>query len=146
MKKDVKISIAGLHENGTTDSLEVISFGEMYEENGETIVKYEEAMDDVEGEDCEMVQSQLKIRDGQVEILKEGGTRTHMVFVKNQDMLTYYSTPFGELEIVIHTDRLEHRKLDNGFHVELECALEVNAAHMSNCNVRIQVEELEGRV
>ena len=72
-------SIAGLHENGTTDSLEVISFGEMYEENGETIVKYEEAMDDVEGEDCEMVQSQLKIRDGQVEILKEGGTRTHMV-------------------------------------------------------------------
>lgn len=49
MKKDVKISIAGLHENGTTDSLEVISFGEMYEENGETIVKYEEAMDDVEG-------------------------------------------------------------------------------------------------
>ena len=123
MKKDVKISIAGLHENGTT-----------------------EAMDDVEGEDCEMVQSQLKIRDGQVEILKEGGTRTHMVFVKNQDMLTYYSTPFGELEIVIHTDRLEHRKLDNGFHVELEYALEVNAAHMSNCNVRIQVEELEGRV
>ena len=78
MKKDVKISIAGLHENGTTDSLEVISFGEMYEENGETIVKYEEAMDDVEGEDCEMVQSQLKIRDGQVEILKEGGTRTHI--------------------------------------------------------------------
>ena len=124
MKKDVKISIAGLHENGTTDSLEVISFGE----------------------NCEMVQSQLKIRDGQVEILKEGGTRTHMVFVKNQDMLTYYSTPFGELEIVIHTDRLEHRKLDNGFHVELEYALEVNAAHMSNCNVRIQVEELEGRV
>ncbi len=146
MKKDVKISIAGLHENGTTDSLEVISFGEMYEENGETIVKYEEAMDDVEGEDCEMVKSQLKIRDGQVEILKEGGTRTHMVFVKNQDMLTYYSTPFGELEIVIHTDRLEHQKLDNGFHVELEYALEVNAAHMSNCNVRIQVEELEGRV
>ena len=87
MKKDVKISIAGLHENGTTDSLEVISFGEMYEENGETIVKYEEAMDDVEGEDCEMVQSQLKIRDGQVEILKEGGTRTHMVFVKNRTCL-----------------------------------------------------------
>ena len=61
-------------------------------------------------------------------------------------MLTYYSTPFGELEIVIHTDRLEHQKFDNGFHVELEYALEVNAAHMSNCNVRIQVEELEGRV
>ncbi len=60
MKKDVKISIAGLHENGTTDSLEVISFGEMYEENGETIVKYEEAMDDVEGEDCEMVRASLK--------------------------------------------------------------------------------------
>ena len=103
-------------------------------------------MDAVEGVDCVMVQSLLKFRDGQVEILKEGGTRTHMVFVKNQDMLTYYSTPFGELEIVIHTDRLEHRKLDNGFHVELEYALEVNAAHMSNCNVRIQVEELEGRV
>ena len=51
MKKDVKISIAGLHENGTTDSLEVISFGEMYEENGETIVKYEEAMDEVESAD-----------------------------------------------------------------------------------------------
>ncbi|MGN1205729.1 MAG: DUF1934 domain-containing protein [Eubacterium sp.] len=143
MKKDVKISIAGLHENGGTDSLEVISFGEMYEENGETIVKYEEAMEDAQGRDCEMVQSQLKIREDQIEIMKEGGTRTHMVFAKDQDMLTYYSTPFGELEIVIHTDRLEQKKLDNGFHVELEYALEVNAAHMSNCNVRIKVEEME---
>lgn len=143
MKKDVKISIVGLHQNGTTDSLEVISFGEMYEEDGQTIVKYEEALDNSAGKDCEMVQSQLKLRENQVEILKEGGTQTHMVFVKDQDMLTYYTTPFGELEIVIHTDHLEQKKLDNGFHVELGYALEVNAAHVSDCNVRIKVEEME---
>ena len=145
MKKEVKISISGMHENDDNDLLEVVSFGEMYEENGETIIEYEEALADDTNEACEMIQCQLKICEDRVEMLKVGGMKMHMVFVKNEDMLTYYTTPFGELEIVIHTDCLQQNKIDNGLHVELEYALEVNATHMSACSVDIKVEELEGR-
>ena len=87
MKKEVKISISGMHENDDNDLLEVVSFGEMYEENGETIIEYEEALGDDTNEACEMIQCQLKICEDRVEMLKVGGMKTHMVFVKNEDML-----------------------------------------------------------
>lgn len=65
-----------------------------------------------------------------------------MVFIEDRDTISYYSTPFGELEVAIHTDRLERRERDNGFQILLEYALEINASHMSNCNVDIRVDYL----
>lgn len=140
MKKDVKISISGIHSNSEEETVEVVSMGEMYETDEQICISYEEAADEAAGVDCEIVKSMLKVKPDQIEIIKKGATETHMVFIEDRDTLSYYSTPFGELEVAIHTDRLERRETGKGFQILLEYALEVNAAHMSDCNVDIKVE------
>lgn len=137
MKREVTVSIRGIHSSEGDDSVEVVSMGDMLEKDGKIYVSYEEASD--EGDDCQIVKSLMKVKPEQVEIIKKGPAETHMIFVEGKDTMSYYSTPFGELEVVIHTHRLERVELENGFQILLEYALEVNAAHMSDCNVDIRV-------
>lgn len=142
MKKNVKVSISGIQNNDNEEMVEVVSVGEMMQRDDHICVSYEEAADNAAGVDCQLVKSMLKVKPDQIEIIKKGAAQTHMVFVEDRDTISYYSTPFGELEVAIHTDRLERKERDNGFQILLEYALEINASHMSNCNVDIRVDYL----
>lgn len=142
MKKNVKVSISGIQNNDNEETVEVVSVGEMMQRDDHICVSYEEAADNAAGVDCQLVKSMLKVKPDQIEIIKKGAAQTHMVFIEDRDTISYYSTPFGELEVAIHTDRLERRERDNGFQILLEYALEINASHMSNCNVDIRVDYL----
>lgn len=143
MKKDVKISISGIHNHSEQETVEIVSMGVMHESDQQICITYEEATDEAAGVACEMVKSMVKVKADQVEIIKKGATETHMVFIEDQDTVSYYSTPFGELEVTLHTRRLERREFEGGFQIFLEYGLEVNAAHMSDCNVEIRVEYME---
>ncbi len=105
-------------------------------------ISYEEGTDAASGMDCDVVKSMLKVCPDQVEIIKKGAAETHMVFVEDKDTISYYSTPFGEMEVAVHTDKLEHIYTEKGFQILLKYALEINAAHMSDCNVDIRVESM----
>lgn len=140
MKKNVKVSISGIQNNDNEETVEVVSVGEMLQRDDHICVSYEEAADNASGVDCQLVKSMLKVKPDQIEIIKKGAAQTHMVFIEDRDTISYYSTPFGELEVAIHTDRLERKERDNGFQILLEYALEINASHMSNCNVDIRVD------
>ena len=142
MQKNVKVSISGIQNNDNEETVEVVSVGEMMQRDDHICVSYEEAADNAAGVDCQLVKSMLKVKPDQIEIIKKGAAQTHMVFVEDRDTISYYSTPFGELEVAIHTDRLERKERDNGFQILLEYALEINASHMSNCNVDIRVDYL----
>ncbi|MCI8363739.1 MAG: DUF1934 domain-containing protein [Eubacterium sp.] len=142
MKKNVKVSISGIQNNDNQETVEVVSVGEMLQRDDHICVSYEEAADNADGVDCQLVKSMLKVKPDQIEIIKKGAAQTHMVFIEDRDTISYYSTPFGELEVAIHTDRLERKERDNGFQILLEYALEINASHMSNCNVDIRVDYL----
>ena len=140
MKKNVKVSISGIQNNDNEETVEVVSVGEMMQRDDHICVSYEEAADNAAGVDCQLVKSMLKVKPDQIEIIKKGAAQTHMVFIEDRDTISYYSTPFGELEVAIHTERLERKERDNGFQILLEYALEINASHMSNCNVDIRVD------
>ncbi len=142
MKKNVKVSISGIQNNDNQETVEVVSVGEMLQRDDHICVSYEEAAEEAAGVDCQLVKSMLKVKPDQIEIIKKGAAQTHMVFIEDRDTISYYSTPFGELEVAIHTDRLERKERDNGFQILLEYALEINASHMSNCNVDIRVDYL----
>ena len=86
--------------------------------------------------------SLLKIHPKQVEIIKKGAAETHMVFVQDKDTISYYSTPFGEMEVTIHTNRLEQMETQHGFQILLQYTLEINTAHVSDCSVEIRVERM----
>lgn len=75
MKKEIKIKIKGIHESpeGEIEPVEVIALGQMFDKDGFLCITYEEAID--EGDDgvvSRVSGNLLKIRDDQVEIIREG--------------------------------------------------------------------------
>ncbi len=139
MKRNVKVSISGIH-NSEADNIEVVSLGEMIQEENYGLITYEELSEDETGAGCEMIKCMLKLEEKHVEVIKKGANSVHLVFIEGQDSLTYFSTPFGELEVVLHTSRLERQDFENGFQIVLEYTMEINSAHVSDCNVCIKVE------
>ncbi|MCR5692087.1 MAG: DUF1934 domain-containing protein [Eubacterium sp.] len=142
MREEVKIRIHGMHnmDEGDAEPIEILTMGEKYEEDGFLCVEYEEAIDETESGVVEVGNNLLKIKDDQVEIIKDGQIASHMVFVPGQTTVTYYSTPFGEMEVGIHTDKISKTPNDRGFDLQINYNLEMNQAFVSYCQVNVSIE------
>lgn len=136
MKKNVLVSISGLqYEIDKDEAVEVISSGEYYLRNGKHYILYEEVLDDVQNvNNCT-----LKITDKQVDLIKKGASNVHMVFEENQNNLTYYETPFGQLQVGINTTQLKVVEEEDKLLVTIHYALDINYAHVSDCEITIKV-------
>lgn len=141
MAQEVKLRVRGIQGEGTEDNVEVVSVGQMYEEDGFLCLAYDEVVDESDSGVVQVVNNLMKIRENQVEVLKEGPTESHMVFVPNETTYTYYSTPIGELEVSIFTKEIKRTEQENGFHLVLRYDLEMNSTFISQCSVDIVVEQ-----
>ncbi|MCH5251517.1 MAG: DUF1934 domain-containing protein [Lachnospiraceae bacterium] len=141
MKQEVKVIISGMQgENVGNDQIQVVSVGQMYEKDNFTCVTYDEVVDEEENGVVQVVKNLIKINDEQVEVIKKGPVKSHMVFVPEQTTYTYYSTPIGELEVGVHTRSIDRSKRSNGFGLKLRYDLEMNQSFISSCSVNIAVE------
>lgn len=142
MAQEVKLRIRGMQQDvDAVDKVEVVSVGQMYEEDGFICITYDEVVEEEENGVVQTVKNLLKIRDGQVEVLKEGPAESHMVFVPERTTYFYYSTPVGELEVGVFTYQIERIKTKTGFQLRMQYDLEINQTMVSRCNVNIVVEE-----
>lgn len=136
MKKNVLVSISGLqYEIDKDEAVEVISSGEYYLRNGKHYILYEEVLDDV----LNVNNCTLKITEKQVDLIKKGASNVHMVFEENQNNLTYYETPFGQLQVGINTTNLNIVEEEDKLLVTIHYALDINYAHVSDCEITIKV-------
>ncbi len=69
-------------------------------------------------------QSQLKIKDGCVELKRTGATTMRMVFETGKSYTTQYSTPYGEFFFEVVTERILFLPSEQGFRLELYYRLE----------------------
>jgi uncharacterized beta-barrel protein YwiB (DUF1934 family) len=136
---NVKIKIRG--EQGEQDNaVEVVSVGKMYEEDGFVCLSYDEVVDEEETGVVQTVKNLLKINENQVEVIKKGPAKNHMVFVPGQTTFSYYSTPVGELEVSIFTETINKITRDDGFSLDMQYQLEMNQMFVSDSNINIEVE------
>ena len=109
---DVKIKIRG-SQGDEPNNVEVVSIGEMYERDGFVCLTYDEVVDEEDTGVVQVVKNMIKINEEQVEVIKKGPTQSHMVFVPEETTFTYYSTPFGEMEVSIFTDEIRRVSKDD---------------------------------
>ncbi len=143
MPQDVKLKIHGTQKHGEeeNDDVEVVCIGKMYDSDGFMCITYDEV---IEGEPNGLVETatnMVKIRDDQVEVIKNGQMKSHLIFVPNQATFSYYSTPFGELEVSVHTKKLEKTEQEKGFRLVIQYDLDLNHNFISSCMVDIEVEK-----
>ena len=143
MTKDVYVTIKGLQfAEDDSDSIEVITIGQLSEINHSIYIKYDDV---IEGEST-VSHNLIKISDDGVEITKKGPVTAHMSFVPNQKTMTYYETPFGNLYLGIFARTVEVEKTDSKITIEIDYSLELNYEHISECNVSIVITQQSERV
>lgn len=137
MKKNVVITVRGLQrEVSDGESVEVISAGTYLRKADTHYLSYEEA-----DENGKITKNRIKITPDSIEMTKQGGITTQMFFTMGQKQYACYSTPFGELTLGMTTKHIKLTEEEQQISAELCYDLEVNGAHMSECELDIEVKE-----
>lgn len=136
MKKDVIITVRGLQpEVDATEAIEVISAGTYLRKGNTHYLSYEEA-----DEDGRLTKNRIKVSQDAIEMVKQGSITTQMFFATGEKQYTCYSTPFGDMTLGTTTNHIAVTE-ENGFiKARLLYGLEVNGAHMSDCELDIEVK------
>lgn len=137
MKKNVVITVRGLQRQVEEDEpIEVISAGTYLRKDSTHYLSYEEA-----DEDGKITKNRIKITPESIEMTKQGGITTQMIFVKGQKHFACYETPFGELTLGMTTKYIQVTEEEQQLFTVLRYDLEVNGTHMSECELEIEVKE-----
>lgn len=137
MKKNVVITVRGLQrEVDDNEPVEVISAGTYLRKADTHYLSYEEA-----DEDGKITKNRIKITPDYIEMTKQGGITTQMLFAIGQKQYTCYATPFGDLTLGVTTKMINLAEEEQQISAELRYDLEVNGAHMSECELDINVKE-----
>ena len=147
MTQEVLLTISGLHqmefmENGDEENepIEVITPASYFLKNDKHYVIYDELVEGMPG----VIKNKVKITgDDTLEIMKSGLTNAHMVFEKNKSNLTYYDTPYGQIQVGIHTRDMDVNVTDDLIWVEVEYGLDINHEAMADCRISMNIRPKE---
>jgi len=144
MTEQVLVSIKGLQfidADENVEPIELITVGNYYHRNGHTFIKFEESFEGVEGS----AQNMIKITPNVLEVWKKGVVDVHMVFEKEKKNISYYTTPFGTMQMGIAATSLEVREDPDHINVLVDYALEINEEYMADCTLAVNIKSKEAK-
>lgn len=140
MTKDVLIHVKGLQtiegENLQDAPIEIVTVGEYYYRNGSHYLRYEEMMEGFP----ETTVNYIKINPKGIEVRKKGAANVHMVFQEQKKNITYYQTPFGNLQMGIAATKMDVEEAENDLKVKVDYVLEMNEEYVADCYIAIDVQ------
>ncbi len=146
MKKDVIISIQGLQENEyeQQDPITLVTGGRLYRKNGTYYVSYEEsALTGLEG-----TRTTLRISPDTVRVIRTGPYPSELVFQQGKRHLSLYHTDYGDLSVVISTQKIKNTLTDDGGIVDVKYAVEIgnNAVGVNHLCLDIKNADAKGAI
>ena len=137
MDKNVVIHVRGLQmmdANDDQEPIEMVVPGQYYFRNGSHYLRYEEVLDDT----AQPTVNYIKISPTAMEVRKQGLVNVHMVFEQGKKNMTYYSTPFGTLQMGIAATGVELNATEDSLNMKVDYALDMNEGHVADCCLSIQ--------
>ena len=139
MDKEVLIHVSGLQSidtDGDQEPVEIVVPGEYYFRNGSHYLRYEEFFEDF----TEPTINYIKISPKGMEVRKKGVINVHMVFEQGKKNMTYYTTPYGTIEMGIAATNLDLEENDSGLNMKVDYALDMNQEHVADCYLSIKAQ------
>lgn len=139
MDKEVLIHVSGLQTmdaEGDQEPIEIVVPGEYYFRNGSHYLRYEEILEDF----AEPTINYIKISPKGMEVRKKGVVDVHMVFEQGKKNMTYYTTPYGTIEMGIAATNLNLEENDSGLNMKVDYALDMNQEHVADCYLAIKAQ------
>ena len=139
MQKEVLIHVRGLQmmdAQGDQEPIEIVVAGQYYFRNGSHYLRYEELLD----ETAEPTINYIKMSEKGLEVSKKGLVNVHMVFEQGKKNMTYYSTPYGTLQMGIAATGLEIMEDEDCIQMKVDYALDMNEEHVADCYLTVQAQ------
>ena len=131
MQKEVLIHVRGLQmmdAQSDQEPIEIVVPGQYYFRNGFHYLRYEPTI------------NYIKMSGKGLEVSKKGLVNVHMVFEQGKKNMTYYTTPYGTLQMGIAATNLELTESEEDIHMKADYALDMNEEHVADCYLAIQVQ------
>ena len=119
------------------EPIELVVPGQYYFKNGSHYLRYEELMDETS---AEPTVNYIKISSKAVEVRKKGLVNVHMVFERGKKNMTYYSTPYGIVEMGIAATGVMIEESENGIDMKVDYALEMNEEYVADCYLTVSAQ------
>ena len=139
MTKDVLVTVKGLQsmEDGSPpEEVEMVAKGEYYK-NGHHYIFYNETIEGF----TEQNRNSIKISENSVEVKKKGLTNMQMIFEEQKKNISYYATPFGNLQMGIAATNIDIKEQEKSLELCIDYALEINGEHAADCQIAVSVKE-----
>lgn len=140
MTKEVLVSIKGMqflgYEEEAEDPIEIMTGGEYYFRNNAHYIKYEERYEEMEG----VTSNILKVKPNVIELRKKGLANVHMVFERDKKNITFYETPFGQIQLGITTTGITTNVEEDRMQVSIEYTLDMNDSFVADCTLEMNVQ------
>lgn len=150
MTQEVLLTISGLQNmeimedgNEENEAIEVITPANYYLKNGKHYILYDELVEGMPG----VIKNKIKITgDSALEVMKSGLTNSHMIFEKDKMNISYYNTPYGQMQIGVHTRNMDVVVSEELISVEVEYGLDVNHEALADCRISMSIQPRSKRI
>ena len=144
MEKEVVISIKGMqsYEGALPDVIELVTEGRLARDGSGYTLSYQES----ELTGLEGTLTTIQVDGEQVTLMRVGEFNSQLVFQEGRRHLSVYNTPYGAMEIGVHTRHLLAELNDQGGDIEVDYSVEVDHALAGRNIFRINVRDKGGQV
>lgn len=141
MNRDVKITIQTIQiQDGQSNEMKFKEQGQYFLKGDHHYVLYEEK---VEGS-AEAIHNRIKFSEKFMQVTKKGALSSDMYFEMNKNYSTEYKTPFGKMDMEIHThDYYMKSTGEGGITIGVNYDLNAQYGLLANCQMQIIINEAE---
>jgi uncharacterized beta-barrel protein YwiB (DUF1934 family) len=115
------------------DGVRLITTGEMFENPGETLIRYEESLDEEEPPQ----KIELIIRKDVITLSRSGKYDANMVFQKGRRYESQYRTPYGNLDMALYCTRANVVRAGNGGEISLQYQLDLGGQYAAMHDMKL---------
>lgn len=144
MDKNVLIHVRGIQMmdmDEKQEPIEIVVPGQYYFRDGNHYLRYEEILDEA----AEPTVNYIKMSPDGMEVRKKGLVNVHMVFEQGKKNMTFYSTPFGTLQMGIAATGMELNESEDSIDMKVDYALDMNEEHVADCYLSVQAQSADSK-
>lgn len=136
MEKKALISISSMQKSRMDDKIEVLTPGSYFKKMDSYHVEYEET--EISG--MEGTRTLLEIFPDKLSLIRQGTTSATMEFEKNNNYITMYNTPYGAMELEIHTRDLTVDVNDEGGEIFVKYNMKISGQKAEDTQLKISIK------
>ena len=116
------------------DTMRLITTGQLFEAKDETVIRYEESLD--EGEPQQQIS--ITVRDSVITMSRQGAFFANMVFQKGKRYESQYQTPYGSMDMALYCTKAVHtRTQDGGGEIALQYQLDLSGQYAAMHDMKL---------